>query len=264
MALFQCDFKSHTLQQELEMNIIMPTDYRERRASSPPAVLYLLHGLSDNHTAWQRKTRVEQYAADMNMAIVMPNVHRSFYLNTATGYHYFDFMAKELPKFIADTFNVSTARKDTFVAGLSMGGFGAFMLALSCPEMYSIAVAMSGALYMARSYEALPKNDGYDIMRHDIENVYGAKGARRGGYGDLFTLAKQCATAAHKPILRQYCGTEDFLYNDNLTFRDFVESLSFNYEYSEWPGEHNWDFWDIGIVKAFECIREHNQRVNEW
>jgi putative tributyrin esterase len=56
-----------------------------------------------------------------------------------------------------------------------------------------------------------------------------------------------------KPLLYQICGTEDFLYEENVKFRKYVEPLNLSLNYNEAPGEHTWAFWD-----------EHIQHVLRW
>ncbi|WP_341854260.1 alpha/beta hydrolase-fold protein [Brachybacterium sp. GPGPB12] len=132
-------------------------------------VLYLLHGLSDDCTIWERRTSIERYATEKGIAVVMPEVRRSFYTDEAVGEAYWTFVAEEPPRIVARTFRVSTAREDTFVAGLSMGGFGAFKLALNHPERFAAAASLSGALDPASL--SLGLNTG-----HLAERVWSGRG----------------------------------------------------------------------------------------
>jgi S-formylglutathione hydrolase FrmB len=97
-------------------------------------VLYLLHGLSDDDTAWLRRTSIERYVSELGLAVVMPQVHRSFYSDELHGLRYWTFLSDELPQLVDSFFHVSTRREDTFVAGLSMGGYGALKWALRQPS----------------------------------------------------------------------------------------------------------------------------------
>src|SRR5690606_35149889 len=113
-------------------------------------VLYLLHGLSDDDTIWLRRTSIERYVAGLGLAVVMPNVHRSFYADMAYGGQYWTFLTEELPRVAGDFFPLSDAREDNYVAGLSMGGYGAFKWALSYPERFAAAGSLSGVLDLAK------------------------------------------------------------------------------------------------------------------
>lgn len=96
--------------------------------------LYLLHGLSDDDSIWLRRTSIERYVAQMGIAVVMPQVHRSFYTDMAAGGQYWTFISEELPALARSFFPLSAKREDNFVAGLSMGGYGALKLGLRKPE----------------------------------------------------------------------------------------------------------------------------------
>src|SRR5690349_16517678 len=115
-------------------------------ADGPPPVLYLLHGLTDDHTAWHRYTSVARYAEAAGLAVVMPSAFHSFYADEVHGHAYWTFVSEELPAIVRSFFRVSDAPEDTFVAGLSMGGYGALKLALTHPDRYAAAASLSGAL----------------------------------------------------------------------------------------------------------------------
>ena len=124
MALIQCDFFSESLGFSTTMNVILPQPARERYR-----VLYLLHGMSDDHTIWCRRTSIERYVDPLGLAVVMPAVHRGYYTDMAAGYRYWTFISEELPALARSFFPLSHKREDTFVAGLSMGGALALRLA---------------------------------------------------------------------------------------------------------------------------------------
>ena len=216
-------------------------------------VLYLLHGHSDDHTAWQRWTSIERYVEGLNLAVVMPNVHRSFYTDMVHGGKYWQFISEEVPAIVHDLFPLSTRRKDTFVAGLSMGGYGAFKLALSLPERYAAAASLSGALDIREVVNAHGDRNDKEWLRQ-MHNVFGDLGRVPGSKHDLFTLVKRVARGNIKARLYQCCGTEDFLHDDNLRFRDMARKLPLDLTYEEGPGDHNWAYWDGMIQKVLDWM----------
>src|SRR3954452_11495359 len=158
MALLRCDFFSDVLEVGTSMTVLLPqagegqigvTGARPDPEAGFP-VLYLLHGLSDDSTAWLRYTSIERYAAPLGLAVVMPDVQRSFYADEAHGAAYWTFLSEELPEVVGSFFRVSDRREDTFVAGLSMGGYGALKWALRAPERFAAAAVLSGAVDVAR------------------------------------------------------------------------------------------------------------------
>jgi S-formylglutathione hydrolase FrmB len=194
-----------------------------------------LHGLSDDETIWSRRTSIERYAAALGLAVVMPNVHKSFYVNMKHGLRYWDFVSDELLHKARGFFPLSSRREDTFVAGLSMGGYGAFLLALRKPEQYAAAASLSGAFDIAR----------VTGRSQDFKLAFGADEELAGSEHDVFHLASELGNSnRQRPRLYQCCGTEDFLHQENVRLRDHVRPLPFDYTYEEGPGEHEWGYWD--------------------
>ena len=129
----EMNFYSNELRKNTQIYVLLPRFKGE--ADAKCKTLWLLHGLSDDHTSWMRNTSIERYAAKHHLAVVMPNVDRSRYTDTAYDANYFSFVAKELPELCRDTFKqMSEKREDNIVAGLSMGGYGSLKVALTCPE----------------------------------------------------------------------------------------------------------------------------------
>lgn len=257
MALMHCEFFSETLGLSVSLNAIIPqaAGAGQIGIASPgkrtryPA-LYLLHGLSDDHSIWCRRTSIERYAADYNLVIVMPEVHRSWYTDMAAGGQYWTYISEELPAVCEHFFPISPCREDRFAAGLSMGGYGAFKLALRRPDKFCAAASLSGALDVAGCCAEHVRNGHTEVI-----HVFGPLEFIAGSDNDLFTLAHKARNGQHPaPKLFQWCGTEDFLYQDNCTFRDFIRPLGFDYEYHEGPGTHDWSFWDREIQTVLKWL----------
>ncbi len=236
------------------MDVILPQQIENgqiglqshNRAAEFP-VLYLLHGLSDDQTIWQRRTSIERYAAPLGLAVIMPNVNRSFYTDMRYGYAYWTFVSEELPRIANGFFRLSPQPKNTFVAGLSMGGYGAFKLALSQPERFAAAASLSGTLDLATRLQA-PE------LLEDTKLVFGAPSAIQGSENDLFWLAEQAAKQPQIPQLYQCCGTEDHLYVDNIRFRNHTRNLGLSLIYEESAGAHEWGYWDEQIQKVLAWL----------
>ena len=245
MILNEVNFMSETLGLLSSMYVLLPqrklADAQKKQKKF--RTLYLLHGHSDDHTAWQRWTSIERYAEGLNLAVVMPAVHLSFYNDMAHGLKYWQFISEEVPAVVRDLFPLSTERRDNFVAGLSMGGYGAFRLALTHPERYAAAASLSGALDI-RAVTSPRKDRDNKIWLAEMRTVFGDLSKVPGSKHDLFALAKKVVKGQVKPRLYQCCGTEDHLYDDNIRFRDGVRKLPLDLTYEEGPGEHNWAYWD--------------------
>jgi S-formylglutathione hydrolase FrmB len=189
----------------------------------------------------------------MNLAVIMPSVHLSFYTDMAHGGKYWQFISEEVPAVVHDLFPLSTKRADTFVAGLSMGGYGALKLALTYPERYAAAASLSGAVDIREVVKG-HGDPSDEIWLAGMRNVFGDLKSVPGSQNDLFTLAEKVSKSAVKPRLYQCCGREDFLYADNLRFRDHIQGLSLALTYEEAHGEHNWAFWDKMIQNVLAWL----------
>jgi putative tributyrin esterase len=255
MALLHCDFFAHTLGLCSSMTVILPQgelvtldSMAEERPAYP--VLWLLHGLSDDHTIWQRRTSIERYVDRLGIAVVMPAVARSFYTDMDAGLPYWTFVSEELPAIARSFFPLSDRREDNFVAGLSMGGYGAFKLALRHPERFAAAASLSGALNIAASARLGPR-----AWVHEKRLMFGNLTQLPGSDNDLLALAEKAADSAQPiPRLYQWCGTEDFLYEDNLVFRDHARRLGLDLTYEEGPGGHEWQCWDNQIQRVLDWL----------
>ena len=266
MALIECDFFSEVLGKGCSMAVILPQPLGVGGVGnggpigmgSAPSVeadrgtptLWLLHGLSDDHSAWTRRTAVERYVSGMNLAVVMPNVDRSYYADMASGLRYWTFVSQELPAVARRFFRLSDRREDNFAAGLSMGGYGALKLALNFPERYAAAASLSGAVDPAALGTRMPERSAeWGWMFGDpprIENTA----------ADLFAKSRQLAEGEHRDMpLYLCCGTGDFLYQDNLRFRAHLRGLDLNLTYEEHPDEvHEWGYWDRQIRRVLDWL----------
>ena len=254
MAFIDCHFFSDALGLSASMYVVIPQPAagqigmasRGRRGGRYP-VLYLLHGLSDDHTIWMRRTSIERYASERGVAVVMPAGGRSFYQDMASGPRFWTHVSEEVPRLARAFFPLSERREDTFVAGLSMGGYGALRMALVHPDRFAAAGSFSGAVNLAR--HAKKVRDESPEWRRERESNFGRGGKVAGTPSDLFALAQDVARSrGSKPRLFQYCGTQDFLYQDNLNFRDLAQRLKLDLTYREDGGNHAWQYWDEQIL----------------
>ena len=270
MPRMQIDFYSKRLCSNTAMTVIFPQGTPDMlsggiryNARGKIPVLWLLHGLGDDHTSWTRYTRLERYALARGIAVVCPAVlNLCMYHNMAGGNPYFDFIAYELPQILGEMFpQFSTEREDNYIAGLSMGGYGALRFGLTFPERYgAIGVFSSGNLI---EFDAIFRPEDYqqEWMRpfaNMAKNTFGVQSMNEltGTDADVYTLYKR-ARAAGKPLPRicLYCGDEDFVKPLSDQLARFLQRQDPEGEvlYGTGPGAHNWDFWDQWLPAFLEA-----------
>ncbi len=255
-----CHYFSKVMMTNVEINVVLPTpegneqitdkgkDSRYDYEGGLP-VIYLLHGAYGDANSWMRFSCVERYCQEHGVVGVMAGVTNSFYQDTQYGANFYTYMTEELPEYITTLFPVSKDREKTFIAGFSMGGYGALYLALSKPELYSKAASMSGAVDIVALRKAAMA--GQVDSPFEWKYLFEDPDALEGTDKDLFELLKRDKEKGCVPKLYQSCGTNDFLFEVNRdAHKKFVE-MGADITYKEVEGcDHNWDFWD----KDIRCI----------
>ena len=252
MALIDLNLYSPTLRTQTDIRVILPTPMNtgEEHDSSYPLfkeggrylVLYLLHGATGDRTVWTRHTGIERYAHRDRLAVVMPSAGNSFYLDMAYGPRYLHYIGTELPAVVTRMFPLSTKRDETAIAGMSMGGYGAFRIALEHPERYGAAATLSGAIWS-------PLDRRREHSPIDLDPIFG-HGSTILEHNDILRLfAKHRALGTSLPRLYQACGTEDPLYRENLELRDWFRANAISATYVEHAGGHTWSYWDAEIQR---------------
>ena len=251
MALLHTGFFSQALGMCVSCDVILPQfsssliGMKTAAARGPRKVLYLLHGMSDDETIWQRRTSIERYAAPLGLAVVMPAAQISRYANMAHGGRYFDYIAHELPETMRGFFGFSDRREDNFIAGLSMGGAGCLKIGLANPEHYAAIGCLSAG---ASNFRKANLDNPAWVRRNRM--TYGDR-ALEGTEEDVLGNARRIVSEGRPaPRIFHAVGGDDFLLENARQTRDFFQSLEgnpFDYTYVEAPGAHTWEFWDEHI-----------------
>jgi S-formylglutathione hydrolase FrmB len=262
MATATLNVYSYTLGMNTDVGLIFP----ERRiqphvplGGKKFKVLYLLHGHAQDHTSWMRNSRIEWYLRDQDVVVVMPSANRGWYTDGKYTHRYFTYLTEELPTIIKNWFAVSDRREDTYIAGLSMGGYGSLRAGLNCPEKYAYVASLSGGISPYGVRRDIRPGITYDPAAEDmdksIEAVFGSREEFENSTGNLYKAAKRLNESnIKKPVYYLCCGKGDFIFEQNNEFAAFVKreapNLDLKYEVSE--GVHDWDFWDREIVTVLK------------
>lgn len=243
MSLINISYASNILNSNNNITLIYPDNIKRESVN----ILYLLHGYSGSNYDWTRYTNIIKLVSDKNLVVVMPDFKNSFYTNMKYGFNYFDYLTEELPSFIEQTFNLKHKKENTYIFGLSMGGYGALKAALTYPNKYNGAASFSGVVNIKNVYDRLINRDKV------LNGIFGSKEELLNNLNkhDLFKLTKNINNN-----LKLYlsCGKDDFLYDDNKTFKKHLKENNINHQYVFKDGDHNWDFWNEEINYAINLF----------
>ncbi|GIW89043.1 MAG: tributyrin esterase [Isosphaeraceae bacterium] len=245
MALGTIQYYSRALRKASAFQVMFPDDPEIRR---PWSTLYVLHGLSDDHTIWGRRTSLERYVEGLPLVVVMPDGGRGWYTNARIGSAYEDDLIHDLVPLIDRTFPVRAERSGRAIGGLSMGGFGAIKNALKHSDLFCSAHSHSGALGVCRDPESAER------LGPEFTRIFGE--APADGPEDPFALVMQM-DHGRIPRLRLDCGREDFLLEQNRAFHAHLDSLHIAHEYEEYDGGHDWAYWDLHVWEAIAFHRRN-------
>lgn len=258
MAYIQVSLMSLSLMRTVPVTVILPTDKMPfpgapaREPGKPYKTLYLLHGIFGSSVDWVTGTRIQRYAEENDLAVVMPSGDNMFYVDQpVTGNNYGQFIGQELVEATRKMFPLSTKREDTFIGGLSMGGYGALRNGLKYSETFGSIVALSSALNVETALN-LTNDAPIFMMRRDyMEACFGDLEAAQNSDVNPKWLIKQCKEQK-KPIPNIYMaiGDEDSLLGVNEDFVVFLRQEHVPVTFEVRPGNHEWDFWDTYIKKA--------------
>jgi len=251
MALIQLDHVPETVKVCQPLYMILPdpgsmgdVPLRERK------VLYLLHGLSDNGSAWQRYSSIETIANEYGLVVVMPSIGRSFYTDQPNGQLYYTYLTEELPRYLKDVFGLDPKREDTLIAGNSMGGYGAFKAVLNHPERFAAAASFSGVLSL-EILQLMPD----DHRQEEFKLLFGGLDKLGGTPHDPMVWLKKAAQQPDSlPRLFVACGKQDDLYPVNQMFYAASQELGVPVDYVEEDGKHDWYFWDKHIRRFIKQV----------
>ncbi|HLU94152.1 MAG TPA: alpha/beta hydrolase family protein [Membranihabitans sp.] len=251
-------FYSEILGRDVSFSVYLPPNYEGSTVNFP--VLYLLHGYSDDETGWIQFGQVQRIAdkaiaqhKSAQMIIVMPDAGVTWYVNTAAGKeNYEDFMVQEFIPHIDAEFRTRKDRQYRAVAGLSMGGYGALMLALRHPDLFSTSGVLSAGVFTDE--EMLAMNQERWDRSLGLPFGEGLTGEARlsGNYQEYSPQAMIDSYKEKDHTTRFYidCGDDDFLILGNLALHAQMIKAEIPHEFRVRDGGHSWSYWRTALPRV--------------
>ncbi len=261
MAILNVNLLSNELARTVDVSVILPVDRSDypgapKFEDKPLKTLYLLHGVIGDHTDWIKGTRIALWAQERNLCVVMPSGENGCYTDQDKAARpYGRFIGRELVELTRKMFPLSHRREDTFIGGLSMGGYGATRVGLEYADTFSHIVALSSG-FLQDTMMTSDNSSPMPMFRRDFyEAVYGDLDHLMGGPNDVHALVENLVKAG-KPVPEIFlcCGAQDGLLDGNIKFHKKLESLGVKHRWSTPPGAHSWDFWDEHIKEAMDTF----------
>lgn len=257
MSFLHLSLTSQILGTKTDVNMLLPDGMEDRKVPEEGyQVVYLLHGYMGDYSDWIRNSLIENYTAGKQLVVVMPDGGKSFYTDMVAGDRYWTYLSEELPKQMSAYFKISERRCDHFAMGLSMGAYGALKLGLAHSDSFQAVAGFSGVVDVAKFWMRL-KEEGnlipFCTVLPDFEAIFGKMEQIRGTENDLYHLLEGVCRE-ECPDIQLYCGTEDFLLEDNQRFYQRMADKKLPCSLEVFEGGHEWEFWGKALKKAFEVF----------
>ena len=241
-------FKSQMLGRGVGVHAFLPFHDGYEDAQAPYPTLYFLPGYSANAEELATLLPLRRFSTEYGVAVIIPDGENSFYTDHPERCALFSsYVGDELVRVTRRMLPcLSTRREDTWIGGISMGGYGAWKLGLGASETFGAAASLSGALDIVQDY--IRNSEENQNKNPLFRGIFGTEEELKGSDNDILALAEKLASRKKElPRLYAWCGTEDFLYEGNLKAWDHVKKLGYDLTCCETAGDHQWKYWDEKI-----------------
>lgn len=261
MAFIQMNLLSKTLMRTVPVNVILPVDKMvfpgmPVREDKPYKTLYLLHGVFGNYTDWVCGSRIQRYAEEHDLVVIMPSGDNAFYVDQPAGNNFYgEFVGRELVEITRRMFPLSHEKEDTFIGGLSMGGFGALRNGLKYSDTFGSIVCLSGALHLEEMASRTKEAPFFIESKSYVEACFGdLSKVLESDKNPRWLVKRLNENKKNLPKIYMACGDQDSLLPVNEDMVKFLKEQGADVTFEIGPGNHEWDFWDAYIKKAIEWL----------
>ena len=258
MAILQVSLFSNSLMRTVPVTVILPVDKSENTKQEPKEypTLYLLHGILGSSLDWLSGTRIERWAMEHDLCVVMPSGDNAFYVDRKGSNNlYGQFIGEELVELTRKMFPLSRKREDTFIGGLSMGGFGALRAGLKYHQTFGAICALPAAIEVEGYAKRTNDNELFFLNRSYVEECFGdLSNVLESDNNPKYLVKKLASEGAIFPNIYMCCGNNDLLLKNNQDFSDYLTKFDVKHKFVIGEGAHEWDFWDTYIKKVIEWL----------
>ncbi len=252
MALININYESKALGMPVMINAIIPQGRGKFKT------LYLLHGMGGDYTTWVTKSRVADYVDNTDIAVVMISGDNKCYIDNVHGRKYFTFLTEELIETCTNWFDLSCEREDRYIAGMSMGGYGAIHAALTKPDIYAKVFSYSGLLDIEKRFDNPQGINTYQIFgerKHLLDNGF-----------DVLKCLKEDNVKKNVekyPEIYLRCGLQDPILEMSRKWKELAGNAGLNVNYYETAGNHDFEFWDKCIHETVSIIKGQSYKMED-
>lgn len=257
-------FYSNLLNKDVSYSIYLPDGYGVSERTYP--VLYLLHGWTDDETSWIQMgdmqaitDRAIMQGLAAKMIVVMPNAWETWYVNSYDGkFPYEDMFFEELIPYIQRTYKARTEKQFRAIAGLSMGGYGAFLYTLHHPEYFTACAPLSAAIYTENQMKKALNTDRGKLF----DKLYGKGNLTPYWYENsvLYLLERMEDGVSLNVLYYIDCGDDDTLLHGNNLAHELLREKNIAHEFRVRDGGHTWTYWRTALPSVLEFISKRFRR----
>ena len=270
MAFINGTFNSVVMDQEVMLDLFIPRDEGKNGLAELNGIIYFLHGMGSSQKRFREFTAANRYCMDNKLAIVYISAPMSFYTDMAYGLKYYTYITEELPNFLKVNYNLDFPREKTFLAGLSMGGYGTIRIGLNHPDKFGAIAPFSAPTNMRKMRDSMLGQPRESLST--FINAFG-EGLDMTDVDDPWALFEKTSKlpAEQQPRIRLMCGKQDELFNiydQNVIFHEYAKTLPLaDYKFMSWTGGHEYMFWDRALMHAIAFFLNNDydkERIRLW
>ena len=252
MSYFSFEYKSFARMKGVTIRGYIPDAFTMGTDQNPLKTVYFLPGFSSDSLEIASFLRLRRQCELKNIAVVIVDGENRFYIDHPEKYQsYSTFIGKEVVETTRRILPLSQKREDTFIAGISMGGYGALYNGMKYRDTFSKVVALSPAI---SAYQIMEEHPEAGFLPVQLADLFGEKEAFLKSEWNLENLYSE-ANRENAPEILICCGEQDRLvYPQGMEFAQKIKEAGFSAGYIGGNGDHETDYWEKMLDPMFSFL----------